>query len=116
MDRIVKIEFKNKLPLVLLKTITQTITKAVIEASMSSKDELLGIGAELYNILTSRADVRSWVSLPKNFQTLAAPGAPAQDHHLAGAHLESHVAHPRLPGRPGLPGRHARAPCRIDFS
>ncbi len=70
MDRIVKTEFKNKLPLVLLKAVTQTITKAVIEASMSSKDELLGIGAELYNILTSRADVRSWVSLPKNFQAV----------------------------------------------
>ena len=40
---------------------------------------------------------------------LAAPGAPAQDHHLAGAHLEAHVAHPRLPGRPGLPGRCVRA-------
>ena len=35
---------------------------------------------------------------------LAAPGAPAQDHHLAGAHLEAHVAHPRLPGIPDLPG------------
>ncbi len=70
MDRIVKTEFQNKLPFIIMKSVTQAIAKIVIESQMSSRSELLGIGLSLYNIMTNRADVRSWVSLPKNFQAV----------------------------------------------
>ncbi len=70
MDRVVKTEFKNKLPLIITRAVVRTITKTVIQSQVSNRNELLGIGVGVYNFLTNKADVRSWVSLPKDFQAV----------------------------------------------
>ncbi len=70
MDRVVKTEFKNKLPGIITKAVIRTVTKTVIQAQVAKRNQVAGIGVGAYNFLTNKADVRSWVSLPKNFQSV----------------------------------------------
>lgn len=68
MDRVIKTEFKTKLPLIITKSLIRTTLKTITTYSAMQKNELLGYGFAVFNVLTNKTDVRGWVSLPKNFQ------------------------------------------------
>ncbi len=68
MDRVVKTEFKIKLPFIVTKSVIRTIAKTVAQAQVSDRNAYAGLALAVFNGLTNKADVRSWVSLPKNFQ------------------------------------------------
>ncbi|WP_297576617.1 hypothetical protein [uncultured Campylobacter sp.] len=70
MDRVIKTEFKTKLPFIITRSLIRTTIKTVATYSATKEDELLGFGLTLFSAFTNRADIRGWVSLPKNFQVL----------------------------------------------
>ncbi len=70
MDRVVKTEFKIKMPMVVTRAVIRTIAKTVAQAEISDRNVYAGIAMGIFNAVTNKADVRSWVSLPKNFQAL----------------------------------------------
>ncbi|MSN96153.1 hypothetical protein F1B92_02905 [Campylobacter sp. FMV-PI01] len=68
MDRVIKTEFSKQLPFIITKSIIRTAIKTIINYQIYSKDETIGLGVAVFNAITNKSDVRSWVSLPKNFQ------------------------------------------------
>lgn len=70
MDRVIKTEFKTKLPFIITKTLIRTILKSLASGIAMNENELLGYGVAIFNALTNKADLRSWTSLPKNFQAI----------------------------------------------
>lgn len=68
MDRVIKTEFKTKLPLIITKSLIRTTLKTITTYSAMQENEFLGYGFAVFNVLTNKTDVRGWVSLPKNFQ------------------------------------------------
>lgn len=70
MDRVAKTEFHINLPVIITKAVMRTISKTVMQAQLGEKNEVLNLGFKMFNVLTNHADVRSWQSLPKNFQSV----------------------------------------------
>lgn len=70
MDRVIKTEFKIKLPLIITKSIIRTAAKTTLAANAYQKNEIAGTVLSVFDALTNKSDVRSWVALPKNFQAL----------------------------------------------
>ena len=70
MDRVAKTEFHINLPIIITKAVARTIIKTVMQAQLGEKNELLNLGFGMFNVLTNRSDIRSWQSLPKNFQSV----------------------------------------------
>lgn len=68
MDRVVKTEFKTKLPYIITKTVARSISKTVAQAELSKKEPIAGVAMALFSAITNKSDIRSWTSLPKNFQ------------------------------------------------
>jgi hypothetical protein len=95
MDSIVAQEFEDELPVVITRTIISAASKAAIaygvRKSVNNQDswEALAIrlAAAAYQVATNEADLRTWASLPKQFQiarfptpdnhTIALQGGPA---------------------------------------
>lgn len=70
MDRVIKTEFKTKLPFIITKALIRTTLKSLASGIAMNENELLGYGVALFNALTNKADLRGWISLPKNFQAI----------------------------------------------
>lgn len=75
MDGVVAQEFKNELPMIITKTLIAAGTKAVIAYALkqATKDQgwaglVVSISSTIYQIATNEADLRTWASLPKQFQ------------------------------------------------
>ncbi len=75
MDSIVAQEFRNEMPVVIAKTLAATATKATAQYALTeaTKDAgfagaLIRVGGIVYQIATNQADLRSWHTLPKEFQ------------------------------------------------
>lgn len=68
MDRVIKTEFKTKLPMIITRAVIRTVAKTIAQAQASDQHQVAGIALAIFNAVTNKADVRSWVSLPKNFQ------------------------------------------------
>jgi hypothetical protein len=80
MDAVIAAEFKRELPMVITKTIASTAIKAALAygASRATEDnEWLNIatriGATLYQAAMNQADLRTWRTLPKQFQVAHFP-------------------------------------------
>lgn len=81
MDSIVAQEFENDLPVVITRTIISSASKAAIAYGMrqtvSDQDSIealaIRIAAAAYQVATNEADLRTWVSLPKQFQIARFP-------------------------------------------
>ncbi|ASM37768.1 MAG: hypothetical protein SPI03_01135 [Campylobacter sputorum] len=67
-DRVIKTEFKTKLPFIVTKSLIRTTIKTLAAYASMDQNTYAGIGVGIFNLITNKADVRSWVSLPKNFQ------------------------------------------------
>lgn len=82
MDQVVGREFKNELPIVITKTLVAAGTKATLAyiardaAERSSSGDLaliVRLAAIAYQAVLNRADLRSWSTLPKQFQIARFP-------------------------------------------
>ncbi|MCF6173981.1 MAG: hypothetical protein L3J44_09425 [Campylobacteraceae bacterium] len=69
MDKIVKIEFKKRFPLVMTRAITRTVAQSILQYQLKKQGGLIGglLGAA-YQGFMNRADTRQWNQLPKDFQ------------------------------------------------
>ncbi|MBP0049419.1 hypothetical protein H9C73_11785 [Marinobacterium sp. AK62] len=69
MDRVIQTEFKKEFPLKVTEAIASTLTKAFIQYQAKKEMGLAGsLLAGVYQAATTRADMRSWSSLPKEVQ------------------------------------------------
>jgi len=75
MDSVIAQEFRNDLPDVVVKTLVSAGAKAAAAYGLhqaTQKNDLLGalttISSVIYEDVTNRADLRTWVTLPKQFQ------------------------------------------------
>jgi len=80
MDGVIAREFKNELPIVITKTLISAGTKALIAYGLkdATKDKGLAgiatrIGTTAYQALANQADLRTWATLPKQFQYARLP-------------------------------------------
>jgi uncharacterized protein len=82
MDAIIALDFKNDLPVVIIKTIAATVTKAVgsyfaNSAANQQGGDVVGFLAQLataaYQMAVNIADTRTWTTLPKEFQVCQIP-------------------------------------------
>ena len=84
MDGIIALDFKNELPVVIIKTIAATVTKATASyfanAAVGQQDETAGFLMQLltagYQMAVNIADTRTWTTLPKEFQVCRFPTPP----------------------------------------
>ena len=80
MDGIIANEFSNGLQSVILHTAMAAALKATAQYQLEKNFGSLGrIGGALYSMTTTQADLRSWISLPKQFQfaRFPRPSSPA---------------------------------------
>ncbi|MEM7626218.1 MAG: hypothetical protein AAF333_11535 [Planctomycetota bacterium] len=84
MDQVVGREFKNELPIVITKTLIAAGTKATIAYALRKAAEENGgegndlatfvrIATTVYQAAVNRADLRTWATLPKQFQIARLP-------------------------------------------
>jgi hypothetical protein len=84
MDRVIGLDFKNEMPIVITKTIAATVTKAVaayaVNEAANKQNSLLGlasqIGTAVAQAAVNIADERTWTTLPKQFQVCRIPTPP----------------------------------------
>lgn len=67
LDSIVATEFRINLPLLAARAAAQTLTKTTINLALANSDSsgLLSAAGSLFSLTTTKADVRSWMGLPK---------------------------------------------------
>jgi hypothetical protein len=75
MDEVIRKDFNNELPLVITRTIIAAATKAAIQYGMNKAAEqneyariASGLITTAYQVAMNQADLRTWVTLPKQFQ------------------------------------------------
>jgi len=76
MDGVIAREFKNELPIIITKTLIASAVKAAVtygaSRAASQKNETAKyvtlIAGAIYQAATNQADLRTWTSLPKEFQ------------------------------------------------
>ncbi|MDE5591458.1 MAG: hypothetical protein K2I63_00660 [Helicobacter sp.] len=69
LDSIVATEFKINMPTMVAKALAQTILKTTINVAVAKNDPTggwLSLASSLITSATSRADIRSWLGLPKS--------------------------------------------------
>ncbi len=93
LDGIVSQEFQNELPMVITKTLMATAVKAgaaygvqegLSKALGDSGKKLGALLSGLYQYAVNRADLRTWTTLPKEFQVCRFPTPPDRILKLAG--------------------------------
>lgn len=71
MSRVIKSEFKKKRTQMVMRALTNTISKAILQKQAKDKAGTLGLlGASLYSILTNRADTRMWRVFPNRYEVV----------------------------------------------
>jgi hypothetical protein len=84
MDSVIGLDFKNEMPIVIIKTVAATVTKAVaayaVNEAANKQNSLLGlasrIGTAVAQAAVNIADERTWTTLPKQFQVCRIPTPP----------------------------------------
>jgi hypothetical protein len=123
MDAVIATDFRNDLPVIVTKTLVAAGTKAAIaygvRRSLESQDSeialLFRIFATIYQYAANQADLRTWASLPKQYQIARLPTpAPASAPGLGAGRGSASKADPDAFGRRSievvLPGR---SPIRV---
>jgi len=109
MDSVIANEFDIRLPLVIVKTLISAGTKAAAqyglqEAAKGNDAAFLGvlIAGSVYQAAMNNADLRTWLTLPKQFQYCRFPTPPSRQVKLraAGSGMERTVS--LTPGRVNL--------------
>lgn len=80
MDEVIKTDFDNELPLVITRTIAAAATKAAVAYGINTAAKndayarlAAGVLTTAYQIAVNQADLRTWESLPKQFQAASFP-------------------------------------------
>ena len=69
MDRVIVSEFKTKLPLIVTNALLRTVSRTSLQVAANEKEaSLVSLVVSLVSGSLNRADVRSWTSLPRDFQ------------------------------------------------
>ncbi|BAF70799.1 COG3014 family protein [Nitratiruptor sp. SB155-2] len=69
MDRVIKLEFKKRFPIIMTRALTRTITQTIIQKQLHDRAGFLGgLAGAVYQGIMNRADTRMWERLPKEFQ------------------------------------------------
>jgi hypothetical protein len=84
MDSVIVRDFKNDQPIVILKTIAATVTKAVAAYVANDyarrQNDWVGLAVQIatagYQMAVNIADTRTWTTLPKEFQVCRFPTPP----------------------------------------
>lgn len=86
-DAVVKQDFDDRLPLVITATLVSSASKAVATyfAQRAAGDNgwVVALGGALYQVAMNSADLRSWVTLPKQWLVARVPRPPSGVLHLA---------------------------------
>ncbi|MBL0687504.1 MAG: hypothetical protein JJV95_04770 [Sulfurospirillum sp.] len=70
MDSVIKAEFKKRFPQIALEATLNSIVKTYLQYELNQQSPIGGFLGAFYQGLTNKADIRSWTTLPKNFQSL----------------------------------------------
>lgn len=82
MDSVVGTDFKNEMPVIITKTLVATIAKAAASYAITEAAEKGGgdvgkwvarLGTLAYGVAVNIADLRTWTTLPKQFQVCRIP-------------------------------------------
>lgn len=68
MDRVIKTEFKKRFPMIMTKAIISAVSKTILQQKLTKQTGAIGgILGSITQMLTTRADIRAWQTLPKRF-------------------------------------------------
>lgn len=73
MDSIVATEFNERFTIIATEAIISTALKTILQKQLNDQNEFVGILAAFYQGFSTKADTRSWSSLPKSFQVASIP-------------------------------------------
>jgi hypothetical protein len=73
MDAIIRGEFKTRFNGILIKEIARAVAKTVVQKQLNDSNPLLGTVAAVAQAASTQADLRSWSTLPHNFQLMTVP-------------------------------------------
>ncbi len=68
MDRVILSEFGYVYPEIVTRAVFSALIKTYFQYRMNKKDSYAGLAAAIFQMATTRADTRTWTSLPKEFQ------------------------------------------------
>lgn len=71
----------EKMPSIILREGLRAVSKYELQKKANKENSGLGIGLQIFNLLTAQADVRSWLTLPSNAQVFS-QYLPAGQHQL----------------------------------
>ncbi len=78
MDAVIGREFKHELPIIFARTLAATTARALARYRAAKEEGIWAdFGMLLYDVAVARADLRTWLTLPKEFQFARFP-APAR--------------------------------------
>ncbi|MDR1460476.1 MAG: hypothetical protein LBI78_02400 [Campylobacteraceae bacterium] len=72
-DAIIVAEFDKRYFSLVAEAIISAAAKTIVQKQLSDTDPLLGFLGFFYQIATTKADIRSWSALPKNFGAASIP-------------------------------------------
>lgn len=72
-DSIVAAEFNKRFKMIATEAVISATLKTVAQKQLNDIHQLAGAIATIFQIFTTKADVRNWSSLPKNFQAASIP-------------------------------------------
>ena len=73
MGTIIRGEFKTRFNAILIKEIARATAKTVLQKQLNDSSPLLGTLAGIAQAISTQADLRSWSTLPHNFQLMNVP-------------------------------------------
>jgi len=73
MDTIIKGEFKTRFNAILVREIIRATAKTVLQKQMNDQNPWLGLAAAVAQAASTQADLRSWITLPHDFQLMQVP-------------------------------------------
>ncbi|WP_455210692.1 COG3014 family protein [Kaarinaea lacus] len=116
-DNIAFKTLEAEMPTILARSAARVVTKYQVTRELSRQDNALGILSNVFNILTERADTRSWLTLPKtihlvrialepgtydiNLEFLSSYGAALENKQMPGITINPgqthYITHHRVP-------------------
>lgn len=72
-DSIVAAEFNKRFKLIATEAVLSAALKTIIQKQLNDWNEIAGILAAVYQGFSTKADIRNWSALPKNFQAASIP-------------------------------------------
>ncbi|KPJ93684.1 MAG: hypothetical protein AMJ53_06775 [Gammaproteobacteria bacterium SG8_11] len=75
-DNIAFKTLESEMPAIMARSVARVVTKYQVTKEISRRDDALGLLTNIVNMVTERADTRSWLTLPKNIYLIRAELEP----------------------------------------